>query len=75
MVETQGWQFETCQTTQEFRVRMKHARKFSFFRMWLLAYKYNYWGDRTDTALCEPLWSILNCQLMTKVEMMQILLK
>jgi len=32
---------------------------------------YNYWGDRKDTGLCEPLWSIrLNCQSMTKLEMM-----
>jgi len=30
-------------------------------------------GDRTDAGLCEPLWSIhLNCQLMTKLEMMHI---
>jgi len=35
---------------------------------------YNYWGDGTDVGLCEPLWSIrLNCQLMTKLEMMHIL--
>jgi len=35
----------------------------------------NYWEDGTDTGLCEPLWSIrLNCQLMTKFEMMHILL-
>ena len=32
------------------------------------------WWYRTDTGLCEPLWSIrLNCQLMTKLEMMRIL--
>jgi len=31
-------------------------------------------GDRGDTCFCEPLWSIrLNCQLMTKLEMMHIL--
>ena len=36
-------------------------------------YMYNYWGDRTHTGLCEPLWSIcLNCQLMLKLEMTQI---
>jgi len=30
--------------------------------------------DRTDTGLCEPLWSIrLNCQSMTKLEMMHVL--
>jgi len=39
---------------------MKYARKFSFF-MWLLYVQLL--GDRTDTGLCEPLWSIrLNCQ-------------
>jgi len=72
MADTQGWQFETCQATQEFRMRLKYARKFSFFTMRLLAYMCSYWGDRTDTGLCEQLWSILlNCQLMTKLEMMQ----
>jgi len=31
-------------------------------------------GGRTDTGLCEPVWSIhLNCQLMTKLKMMHIL--
>ena len=31
---------------------------------------YNYWGDRTDTGLCEALWSLrLNGQLMMKLEM------
>jgi len=55
-------------------MRIKHGRKFSFFIVRLLAYMYNYRGDRTDTGLCEPLWSILlNCQLMTKVEMMHTL--
>jgi len=35
---------------------------------------YNYVGERTDTDLCEPLWSIrLNCQLMTKLETKHIL--
>jgi len=36
---------------------------------------WNYWwGYRTDTGLCEPLWSIrLFCQLMTKLGMMRIL--
>jgi len=35
---------------------------------------YNYWRDRTDSGLCEPLRSIhLNCQLLTKLEMMNIL--
>jgi len=34
----------------------------------------SYWGDRTNTGLCEPLWSIRqNCQLMAKLEMMHIL--
>jgi len=34
----------------------------------------NYWVYRKYTRLCEPLWSIrLNCQLMTKFEMMRIL--
>jgi len=34
---------------------------------------HNYWGDRRDTVLCEPLLSIrLNCQLMTNLEMMHI---
>jgi len=36
-------------------MRIKYARKFSFFIMWLLACMYNYWVDRTDTGLCEPL--------------------
>jgi len=32
------------------------------------------WGERTVTGLCEALWSIhLNCQLVTKFEMMHIL--
>jgi len=71
-----GWRTprDDSLTTQEFRMRIKYARKFSFFIMWLLAYMYNYWGDRTDKGLWEPLWSILlNCQLMTKLEMMHIL--
>jgi len=35
---------------------------------------YNFLGDRTDTGLCELLCLIpLNCQLMTKFEMMHIL--
>jgi len=35
---------------------------------------YNYWGNRTDTGLCEPLWSIrLNFQLMAELEMIYIL--
>ena len=35
---------------------------------------YNHWGHRIDTGLCGLLWSIgLNCQLMTKLEMMHIL--
>jgi len=30
---------------------------------------YNYWKDRTETGLFEPLWSIrLNCQSLTKLE-------
>jgi len=53
---------------------MKYARKISLFMMWLFAYMCNYSGHRTDTSLCEPLWSIrLNCQLMTKLEMKHIL--
>jgi len=49
---------------------MKYARKFSFFIMWLLCVQ----RERTDTGLCEPLWSIrLNCQLMTKLEKKLIL--
>jgi len=34
--DTQGWQFETWQTTQELGMRMKYARKPLFFIMWLL---------------------------------------
>jgi len=35
---------------------------------------YNFFGHGTDTGLCELFWSIrLNCQLMTKLEMMHIL--
>jgi len=37
-------------------------------------YMYNYWTDRTDKGLCEPLWSVrLNCQLMTMLEMIHML--
>ena len=36
MAGTQGWQFETCWTTQELRMLIKYARKVSFFIMWLL---------------------------------------
>jgi len=32
----------------------KYTGKLSFFIMWLL-YMYNYWGDRINTGLCEPL--------------------
>jgi len=39
-------------------MRIKYTRKIPFFIMWLFAYMFNYWGDRTDTGLCEPLWSI-----------------
>jgi len=36
-------------------------------------YMHNYRGYGTDTGVCEPLWSIrMNCQLMTKLEMMHI---
>ena len=42
--------------------------------MWLLANMYSYLGGRTDKGFCEPLLSILlNCQLMTKLEMMHTL--
>jgi len=35
---------------------------------------YNDWGNRTDTGLCDPLRSVsLNCQLMTKLEIIGIL--
>ena len=55
-------------------MRINYARKFSIFIMWLLYVLYNFFGDRTDTGLCELLRSIrLNCQLMTKFEMMHIL--
>jgi len=30
------WQFETCWSTQELRMRIKYARKHSLFIMWLL---------------------------------------
>jgi len=36
MADTQCGQFETCQTTQELRIRIKYARKLSLFIMWLL---------------------------------------
>jgi len=40
--------------------------------MWLLYVQLL--GDRTDTGLCVPLWSVrLNCQLMTKVETTRML--
>jgi len=35
MADTQGWQFEICWTTQELRMRIKHARKRAFFIVWL----------------------------------------
>jgi len=55
-------------------MRIKYARKFPFFITWVSAYMYNYWGDRTDTGICQPSWSILlNCQLMAKLEMMHTL--
>jgi len=40
---------------------MKHSRKLCFLLCG--CDMYNYWASRTDTGLCEPLWSIrLNCQ-------------
>ena len=34
---------------------------------------YKYWEDRTDTGLCESLWSVRpNSQLMTKLEMVHM---
>jgi len=39
-----------------------NVRKKSFV-WYYVAVMYSYWGHRTDTSLCEPLWSILlNCQ-------------
>jgi len=36
-------------------MRLKYAKKlFSLCG----CYMYDYWGDRTATGLCEPLWSI-----------------
>jgi len=44
------------------------------FGFYYVAVIYTTTGGRVDTGLCEPLWSIrLNCQLMTKPEMMYIL--
>jgi len=37
-------------------MRIKYARKLSFFIMGCCMY--NDWGDRRDTGLCKPLWSI-----------------
>jgi len=52
---------------------MKYASKLSFCYYVNTEYTTN-WGYRTDTGLREPLWSIrLNCQLMTRLEMMVIL--
>jgi len=51
---------------------MKYARTYSFLLCG--CYMYNYWGERKDTGLCEPIWSIrLKCQSMTKLEMKRIL--
>jgi len=35
IADTQGWQFETYETAQELRMRMKYARKLLFFIKWL----------------------------------------
>ena len=73
MANTQDWQFETCQTTQELKVRIKYTKNFRF-RYVAVMCMYNYWGDRTDLGLYEPLWSIcMNCQFMTELEMIHIL--
>jgi len=44
------------------------------FVLYYVAVIFTLLRDRTDTRLCEPLWLIrLNCQLMTKLEMMPVL--
>jgi len=37
-------------------MRIKYARNFCLYLC--DCYAYDYWRDRTDTRLCEPLWSI-----------------
>jgi len=72
MADTEGWQFETCWTTQELRMRIVYARKRSFFYyMTVSLYEQLL---RRQNRYGEPLWSMRpNCQLMTKLEIMQIL--
>ena len=54
-------------------MRMKYARKLSVCYYVNIEHATN-WGYKTDTGLCGPLWSIrLNCQLMTRLEMMDTL--
>ena len=38
-------------------MRIKYARKFRLYLYLCSCYMYNYWGDRTDMRLCDPLWA------------------
>jgi len=75
MADTEGWQFETCWTTQELRMRIAFStvRKKTFIFYYVTVSLYEQLLRRQN-RYGEPLWSIrLNCQLMAKLEMMQIL--
>jgi len=51
-----------------------HKVRKKTFVLYYVAVIFTLLRDRTDTRLCEPLWLIrLNCQLMTKLEMMPVL--
>ena len=50
----------------------EHKKTFVFYYVNVICT--TYWWYRTDTGLCERLWSMrLNCLLMAKLEMMHIL--
>ena len=70
MADTEGWQFETCWTTQELRMRIAfstvHKKTFIFYYVTVSLYEQLL---RRQNRYGEPLWSIrLNCQLKVRVE-------
>jgi len=67
MVHTHGCYIETCSTTKELGMRKKYEKAI-FTSLKCDCLVYNYWRNKTDTGLLEPLWSIqLNCQVI-KIE-------
>jgi len=63
MVDTQGWQFGTCYTTQEARIENALKSTQENFRFLCNCYIYNYWEDRTDAGLIKLKTTVLFVEL------------